>query len=299
MFPRIVDIEFSARCNLKCGFCFGPADDRTVPDLPVEFWLNVLGRLRHAGAYGLVVSGGEPTIYPHIVPVLSRARDLGLSIVLSSHGQLRNRVLACVPYLDWLALPVDGVSESMLTRMRGRAWGVQSLHMLVRDVRGIKPSIGIKLGTVATSANVCELLPLGKALVNSDVAIDTWKLYQYTARRKFKDRAQEFALADADFDRVRHDLSSALSQRHFSLVFSSNDSRRRAYLFVYPDGTVAVPNIDETMGDHVVGNLAIDGLDVLTQIPALDWGNHSSNYDGTYGQLDTRSRLQAALRPTD
>jgi len=55
MFPEIVDVEFSARCNLKCGFCFGPTDDRRLPDLPTTFWLTALTLIRAHGAKGIAL----------------------------------------------------------------------------------------------------------------------------------------------------------------------------------------------------------------------------------------------------
>jgi Fe-coproporphyrin III synthase len=282
MLPEIIDIEFSARCNLKCGFCFGPTDDRSVPDLPTTFWMQVLDWIQAFGARGIVVSGGEPTIYPDITKLLKHAKDLGLSVVMSTHGQIRKKVLACVPFTDWIALPIDGVSEQMLAEMRGRPWGLTQAKELVSELKAQHPRLGIKLGTVATKVNLDEIPLLAEELVKSEIRIDTWKVYQYTARRQFKDRASEFTISDEAFAKLRAKVCEVAAQSPFKIVFSTNDSRRRAYLFVYPDGTVAVPNVGLEMTDHVLGNLFTEGGSVFERVSGVDFDNHSQNYGSTY-----------------
>lgn len=282
MLPEIIDIEFSARCNLKCGFCFGPTDDRSIPDLPTSFWIQVLEWIHAFGARGIVVSGGEPTIYSDITKLLKHAKDLGLSVVMSTHGQIRKKVLACAPFTDWIALPIDGVSEQMLAEMRGRPWGLTQAKGLVSELKAQHPQLGIKLGTVATKINLDEIPLLAEELVKSEIRIDTWKVYQYTARRQFKDRAPEFTISDEAFSKLRTKVCEVAPQSPFNIVFSTNDSRRRAYLFVYPDGTLAVPNLGLDMGDLVIGNLATEGSSVFQRVTGIDFVNHSQNYGSTY-----------------
>ena len=228
------------------------------------------------------MSGGEPTIHPDIVRLLAHAKALGLSVVMSTHGRVRQRVIDCAQFTDWIAIPVDGISNSMLAQMRGRPWGLAEADSLVKDLRRTNPGIRIKLGTVATAVNHYEIPALASALVESGIMIDTWKIYQYTARRQFKHRASEFQMPDAAFRGLQDSVHRAIPTSTFQVVFSSNASRRGAYLFIYPDGTVAVPNVGEGMDDFVVGNLNAEGPEVLERAKALDWDNHLRNYHGTY-----------------
>jgi MoaA/NifB/PqqE/SkfB family radical SAM enzyme len=286
VFPEVVDVEFSARCNLKCGFCFGPVDDRTIPDLPTAFWFDTLTSIRAHGAQGIVVSGGEPTIHPDIVPLLSHAKQLGLSVVMSTHGQIPNRVLACAPFTDWIAIPIDAVSSEMLKLMRGRIWGVQQARDLVEQLRRVKPSIGIKLGTVANAINLNEIPLLARELVESEIRIDTWKIYQYTARRQFKHRASEFRISEQKFGALADMVDAVVPNRCFRIVFSSNSSRQRAYLFIYPDGSVGIPNVGPQMDDIILGNLLSEGTAVLKRVAQIDWNNHVANYRSTYSMTN-------------
>jgi len=283
--PPVVDVEFTSYCNLKCGYCFGPVDDRSVPNLPTTFWLQALGWLRQYNVEGIVVSGGEPTVHPDIVALLQHAKSLGLSVVLSTHGRYTDRVLRCAPYTDWIALPVDGVTPEMLTEMRGSPWSLADACELIPAIRAVNPTVRIKLGTVATRKNRDELPRLAEQLILSNAPIDTWKVYQYTARRQFKERAAEFHLSDEEYATVCQEITSALpSTPPFTVVFSSNESRRQAYVFVYPDGSVAIPNVGEDMSDILVGNLYAEGMTVLDRVRGVFLDNHLSNYHNTYGQ---------------
>ena len=239
--------------------------------------------IRLRGAQGIVVSGGEPTIHKDIVRLLSYAKGLGLSVVMSTHGQIRQRVLACAPFTDWIALPVDGVTNEMLTAMRGKPWSLAEAHQLIAELRHTNPSIRIKLGTVANRQNLHEIKALGQELVTRQIPIDTWKIYQYTARRKFAHRAEAFRISDADYRSLCDSLKAVLAASHFETVFSSNQSRRRAYVFVYPDGSVVVPNVGEAMTDAIVGNAFVEGEAVFDRIAGFDPHNHDNNYRSTYG----------------
>ncbi len=282
MLAEVINIEFSARCNLECGFCFGPADDKSVPDLPLHFWLRVLEWIRTFGTKGIVVSGGEPTIYPHIHVLLERAKELGLTVVMSTNAQLRHRVLACAQYCDWIAIPVDGITQQMLVKMRGRPWGLEEAGSLIDELKLRYPGIRIKLGTVATAINLSEIPSLGRSLVQSGLRIDTWKVYQYTPRRKFQHRAAEFEVSDTAFGQLKQTISTNVQGKRFNLVFSSNEDRQRAYVFIYPDGQVVVPNVGSDMDDIVIGNLHQEGPLVLGRVEGVEAMKHLTNYNSTY-----------------
>lgn len=280
--PDVVVVEFSALCNLKCGFCFGPTDDRSIPDLPTAFWMQALDWLAELGVRTVSVSGGEPVLVRDIVPLLAHAKSLGLSVIVSTHGQARQRVLACVPYIDWIALPIDGLTQAMLREMRGKAWGLDEAATLVGEIRERKPDIHIKIGSVANRVNQHQIADIGVALADRNIPIDTWKVYQYTARRQFKHRWGEYHLSDEAYAEVRREIEARLPKPPFEIVYSSNSVRRMAYVFIYPDGTVAIPNVGQAMEDIVVGNAYSEGRAVLTRVPNVNALNHHDNYNLTY-----------------
>lgn len=282
-FPEFIDLEFSARCNLRCGFCFGPVDDRTVPDLPLKFWETLLRALHQRGTRGIVVSGGEPTLYPHLPRLIRLAKSLRLKTVVSTHGRHTDRVLGIAKITDWIALPVDALNPEDVRALRGDAWGIEACCALADQIR-LTTTARIKLGTVATRRNTDEVLRLAEYLNAIDAAalFDTWKIYEYTPRRKYAADRELYQMEPGQFDLLRLQIEHTGATTRLRTVFSSNRSRRSAYLFIYPDGTTAIPNQGEDFGDLVVGNAYVEGPEVLDRLADLNVANNAPNFLATY-----------------
>lgn len=284
-FPKYVDLEFTARCNLKCGFCFGPVDHgRKELDLKPRFWVGVIDELHRRGCEGIVVSGGEPTLYPALAELLQHAKGLGLKIVVSTHGRHTGHVLKIARFCDWIALPVDAATEQVLTTMRGDTWGIDAAQRLATQIKDETGGVTqVKLGTVATAVNKDQVRMLAEAICAVDYdCFDTWKIYQYTPRRKFRAQREIYELSDADYEKLTKSIQSTALFHRLNIVFSSNQSRRDAYLFVYPDATVASPNNGTDFGDVVLGNLQHEGMSVLDGAQRLSFDRNAANYETTY-----------------
>ena len=65
-------------CNQNCGICW---QDRTWGRLGPEQILTWIEDLRAAGARGLIISGGEPTLDGRLESYIRRARELGFTAV--------------------------------------------------------------------------------------------------------------------------------------------------------------------------------------------------------------------------
>lgn len=94
-FPgKIASLIFFGGCNLTCSYCHNPGlvlDPEQYPDYPQE---AVFAQLQERRRFidGVVVSGGEPTLDPGLLPFLRAVKALGLAVKLDSNG-LRPAVL--------------------------------------------------------------------------------------------------------------------------------------------------------------------------------------------------------------
>jgi MoaA/NifB/PqqE/SkfB family radical SAM enzyme len=78
-------INIEERCNQHCEFCFVPEEHATARNL--DDVMGLLLYLRTQGIEGLVLSGGEPTLNPHVLSLLSAARKAGFrKITLETNG---------------------------------------------------------------------------------------------------------------------------------------------------------------------------------------------------------------------
>jgi pyruvate formate lyase activating enzyme len=106
-FPgRIASLVFFGGCNLVCPYCHNPSlvlDPDQHPDIPATALLDELQE-RRSFIDGVVVTGGEPTIDPGLLPFLRDVKALGLQVKLDTNGlapavlekALAEKLLDCV-----------------------------------------------------------------------------------------------------------------------------------------------------------------------------------------------------------
>lgn len=141
-FPgRIASLIFFGGCNLRCPYCHNPAlvlAPETLPDLPLDELLAELAE-RRGFIDGVVVTGGEPTLAPELLPLLQGVRDLGLQIKLDTNGlapRMLERLLAD-RLVDFIACDLKTAPQrySELQWRGGEAGALQESLVLLRSAQ--------------------------------------------------------------------------------------------------------------------------------------------------------------------
>lgn len=105
----VFQVHPTRRCSLRCVHCYTSSG----PDVTETLDAALLDQaVRDAAALGfavLAISGGEPTLYPGLIPLLERAGEVGMRRTLTTHGmrlraplvaRLRGKVEAIAVSLD-------------------------------------------------------------------------------------------------------------------------------------------------------------------------------------------------------
>jgi hypothetical protein len=133
----LANVDLTARCNLSCPVCFANANGHPY-ELSLGQAVDTLKRLRAqrpAPAFAVQFSGGEPTVHPHFLEIVATAKALGFSHIQAASNGLK---LADPEYarkareagLQYVYLQMDGISDDVFLRMRGRALLAQKLAVL-------------------------------------------------------------------------------------------------------------------------------------------------------------------------
>jgi MoaA/NifB/PqqE/SkfB family radical SAM enzyme len=87
--PGFCQIAVTNACNARCRFCSFPqvAPKDRVYAAP-ERLSRGLQALKKAGVQYLSLTGGEPLLYPELLPTLAWGRQLGLEMILCTNGSL-------------------------------------------------------------------------------------------------------------------------------------------------------------------------------------------------------------------
>lgn len=98
-------IVWFAGCNLRCAYCHNPEMVRSVGIKP---WDEILAFLqqRQGRLTGVVFSGGEATLHPHLVSFAKDVKALGYKLKLDTNGTRPDVVQALVAegLLDMVAM---------------------------------------------------------------------------------------------------------------------------------------------------------------------------------------------------
>ncbi|MBN1934317.1 MAG: radical SAM protein [Anaerolineae bacterium] len=165
------------RCNLNCAYCedFGAQrNDQAGPDVSFDEALRVLGAIRVV-ADSLILTGGEPLLYPHIDELIARARrDLRFrQITVLSNGLLLSQHEDILPLIDRLVISLDDVEPARWHSLIGVA--EQTARQIVAHVAAYaarQREFGYRL--VANCVLAPQTLPHARAVLDFCVERGLW-----------------------------------------------------------------------------------------------------------------------------
>ncbi len=118
--PLAVVYYVTTRCNLNCVYCEDFGSTRNAPNaaLPLEQARRVL-RVIRSGTDRLILTGGEPLLYPEIDALAAAARrEMGFRhLTLQTNGLLLLDHPALLPLLDRLVISLDTVDPELGSRI--------------------------------------------------------------------------------------------------------------------------------------------------------------------------------------
>ena len=132
-FPdKISAIVFTQGCNFNCGYCHNPdllnsKKDIYSTDVFFEFLDKRKGKLD-----GVVITGGEATLQPDLIPFIKEVKSRGFLIKLDTNGYRPDVLKEALELVDYVAMdikaPLEKYSEITNTQI---------------DVEKIKKSINL------------------------------------------------------------------------------------------------------------------------------------------------------------
>ena len=114
-------------CNLRCTWCDTPytswepqGEEMTIPE--------ILGRIGETGAQHVVVTGGEPMLFPEVVELTRALKQLGLHITIETAGTVDQPVVC-----DLMSISPKLANSTPRERDGGR-WAVQHARLRFQPV---------------------------------------------------------------------------------------------------------------------------------------------------------------------
>lgn len=85
---RLCGVLFLGGCNFRCPYCHNPDLVLAPQQMEDLRWETVRERIQELGGWldGVCVTGGEPTLNPHLPYLLEEIRSMGLLVKLDTNG---------------------------------------------------------------------------------------------------------------------------------------------------------------------------------------------------------------------
>lgn len=145
---RYLELQLLNRCNLKCLHCYlGPARQ---DELSLEDAIKISREFASIGGLRLLITGGEPLLYPYLKDFIREISKLGLRTVLLTNGTLISEENISWLQVENIQFSLDGWRQGH-DRLRGEG----SFDRTLRGIRMAKDAgIPISIATMIHQGNL-------------------------------------------------------------------------------------------------------------------------------------------------
>ncbi|MBN1914787.1 MAG: anaerobic ribonucleoside-triphosphate reductase activating protein [Parachlamydiales bacterium] len=112
---KVACVLFVQGCSFRCPFCHNPSlvDPKAFTSLQQEEDILRFLEKRRGKLDGIVISGGEPTLFPQLPSFLKKIQEMGFSIKLDTNGNHPSVIqkLLEASLIDYIAMDIKAPLE--------------------------------------------------------------------------------------------------------------------------------------------------------------------------------------------
>lgn len=107
-FPEhLAAVFFTSGCNFGCGYCHNHGNlGVRKPGLSWERLEQVCADFREQWIDGVVITGGEPTLWPELPQLVRLFKEFGFEIKLDTNGSSPEMLELLLPQVDYVAMDI-------------------------------------------------------------------------------------------------------------------------------------------------------------------------------------------------
>ena len=217
-------LELLPLCNLKCDMCYVRMSREEMEEVgrlrTMEEWTKTAEDMMRAGTLFVLLTGGEPLLYPHFRELYQKLRELGMIITINTNGTLIDEAWA-----DFFAenkprrinITLYGASNETYERLCHYPGGFDKAVNGIRLLR--ERNIDVKVNGSLAKANVddrMKIIELGESL-DAPVRIDTYmypSVRERTTPFNFHERLNPEDAAKARVEILHREMGDELFEQY-------------------------------------------------------------------------------------
>lgn len=267
-----MEIEFNQSCNFRCIYCYASDSHNRRNELSKEEFIDVIHQAKELGARKIIILGGEPMLYPHILEMIRYIRGLDLEIELFTNGTNITPSVAQELFDNGVraVLKMNTFKESLQDTMSGHKG---SYHIIQDALKNLKlagyPSQDNPLGvsSIICQQNIAELPALWEWLRDQNILPYFEMMTPQGGAREHNmlevdsRTIEEFFKHVAEIDRTKYGIEwepkpplvGGVCLRHqFSCAVSSEGNVQSCVGITIPIGNVRQQRLKEILNDSEV-----------------------------------------------
>ena len=197
-------VELLPLCNMNCDMCYVRLSNQEVKEQgglrTCEEWIKVGEQMKEAGVLFLLLTGGEPLLFPNFKKLYVAYRKMGFILTINTNGTLIDE--------EWVAFFKENPPRRINITLYGESPNAYhslchyeaGFHKVLHAVRLLREAnIDVKLASSITKCNVNDIDGLVKVADDLDVPMrcDTYMMPAIRERNKPFDEQSRLTPEDA------------------------------------------------------------------------------------------------------
>ncbi len=169
-----MEIEFSRACNFRCSYCYVEDRSKSEDELSREEIRDVILQAKALGARKIIILGGEPSIYPHLIEMIRFLGQEKLEVEMFTNGSGIDRELAQVLAEEKVrvVLKSNSQDEALQDRLAGKKGAYQIIKKALATLKEAgypSEDLFLAVSTVICKQNIKELPSMWKWLRTENI----------------------------------------------------------------------------------------------------------------------------------
>lgn len=206
--PIAGNIELLPLCNMDCKMCFAKMTRKQMeahsPMHDYKEWLKIAEQSSKAGTLFMLLTGGEPFLYPNLKELYFGLKKLGFIIAINTNGTLITDEIA-----DWLAedpprrlnITLYGASNDTYSKLCGNPKGFDQVIRAIEKLK--KRNISIKFNCSLTPLNIQDQDAIYQISKDFDIPIEMG-YYMFPPAREVNLENVKYRLSPKDAAKARY-----------------------------------------------------------------------------------------------
>lgn len=224
--PIAGNFELLPLCNMDCKMCFAKMTRKEMesnsPMHDYIEWLDIAKQSSEAGTIFLLLTGGEPFLYPNLKELYGGLKKLGFIISINTNGTLITDEI-----VDWLAenpprrlnITLYGASNDTYAKLCGNPNGFSQVMTAVEKLK--KRNISIKFNCSLTPYNIHDQEAIYRISQELDIPMEMG-FYMFPPIRKNNIENKKYRLSPKEAAMARYRMEELMyGENHLAYVESA------------------------------------------------------------------------------